>query len=119
MPDQVGGISPQVCLSILVPTSIEDRVVDWLLTHEDWQIEFSVHTVAARGPLVHLAQGEERVQGFAHRVELRLIVERPQLNDLITAFAALLAGVDGGYWVMPVERFANFGRANSFTSKQT
>ena len=105
--------SPQVCLTVLVPASIEDRVVDWLLTHAEWQIEFSVHSVAARGPLVHLALSEERVRGFAHRVEVKLIVSRRRLDALIEAFDALLVGVAGGYWVLPVERFAAFGQVKA------
>jgi nitrogen regulatory protein PII len=100
--------SPLICLCILVPVAAEDRVVDWLLTHEDWQIEFSVHPVAARGPLVKLAQDEERVQGFAQRVELKLIIQRAQLDTLIDEVCRLLTGVDGGYWVVPIERFATF-----------
>lgn len=97
-----------VCLTVLVPAAAEDRVVDWLLTHETWQIEFSVHPVAARGPLVRLAVSDEQVQGFARRVEIKLIVDRAQLEALIAAFEHLLSGVDGGYWVLPIEQFASF-----------
>jgi len=100
-----------VCLTVLVAEAQEQRMVDWLLAHPDWQIEFSVHRVAARGPLVHLAQAEERVQGYAQRVELKLIVERRRLDALVAEVEALLAGLEGGWWVIPVERFAAFNRA--------
>ncbi len=103
--------SPLVCLTVLVHDTVEERVVDWLLTHPDWQIEFSVHRVAARGPLVRLALADERVQGYAQRVELKLIIERRQLDALVAEVQALLAGQEGGYWVLPVERFAGFGAA--------
>lgn len=103
--------SPRVCLTVLVPETLEERVVDWLLTHPDWQIEFSVHRVAARGPLVRLALKDERVQGFAQRVELKLIIERGQLPALLAEVQALLAGLEGGYWVLPVERFGEFAKA--------
>jgi hypothetical protein len=69
--------------------------------------------VAARGPLVHLAVSEERVQGYADRVELKLIIERERLDPLLAEACSLLAGADGGYWVLPVERFAAFGEARS------
>lgn len=111
MHDPATHPSPQVCLTVLIPAAVEDRAVDWLLSHADWQIEFSVHSVAARGPLVHLALSEERVRGFAQRVELKLIIARARLDALIHAFETLLVGVDGGYWVLPVERFAAFGKA--------
>jgi hypothetical protein len=100
--------SPLVCLTVLVPETQEERVVDWLLAHPDWQIEFSVHRVAARGPLVHLALAEERVQGYASRVELKLIVGRSRLDALVAEVEDLLAGLEGGWWVLPVERFAAF-----------
>jgi hypothetical protein len=98
---------------VLVPETLEERVVDWLLTHPDWQIEFSVHRVAARGPLVRLALNDERVQGFAQRVELKLIIERGQLPALLAEVQALLAGLEGGYWVLPVERFGEFTKATA------
>jgi hypothetical protein len=103
--------SPRVCLTVLVPETLEERVVDWLLTHPDWQVEFSVHRVAARGPLVHLALDDERVQGFAQRVELKLIIERGQLPALLAEVQSLLAGLEGGYWVLPVECFGDFAKA--------
>jgi len=100
--------TPQVCLTVLMPEALEYRAADWLLLHPSWQLEFSVHPVAARGPLVHLGMDEERVQGYARRVELKLILDRGHLDAVLAELAALLAGVDGGYWVLPVERFAAF-----------
>jgi hypothetical protein len=102
--------SPRVCLTVLVPDTLEERVVDWLLSHPDWQVEFSVHRVAARGPLVRLALNDERVQGFAQRVELKLIIERGQLSALLAEVQTLLAGLEGGYWVLPVETFGEFAK---------
>jgi hypothetical protein len=113
LPEASYLLSPRVCLTLLVPRALEDRVVDWLLVHSGSAIEFSVHAVAARGPLVHLAVSEERVQGYADRVELKLIIERERLEPLLAEACQLLAGADGGYWVLPVERFAAFGEARS------
>ena len=100
--------SEWMCLTVLVPETLEERVVDWLLAHPDWPVEFSIHPVAARGPLVHLAQVEERVQGHARRVELKMIVPQARLDALVAAVTGLLDGADGGYWVLPVARFASF-----------
>jgi hypothetical protein len=110
--------TPQVCLTLLLPVALEDRAVDWLLAHGERQVEFSVHPVAARGPLVHLALGEERVQGHARRIELKLILGRQDLEPLLGELTALLDGVDGGYWVLPVERFAAFGKAAAQSGAQ-
>jgi hypothetical protein len=113
MPDITHLPEPHVCLTALVPAGAEDRLVDWLMGHADWQVEFSVHAVAARGPLVHLDAGEERVQGFARRVECKLILPRRRVAALVTDLEQLLGEVDGGYWVMPVERFASFKRGQA------
>lgn len=103
------ALSPLVCLVLLVPASAEDRVVDWLLEHPDRRIEFSVHRVAARGPLVKLHDDDERVQGFAERVEVKLILDRELCLSLVSSLRALLEDVEGGYWTLPVEAFGTFG----------
>lgn len=105
--------TPLVCLILLIPTSVEDRVVDWLLERADERIEFSVHRVAARGPLVKLAGADERVQGFAERVEVKLILERELCLALVDSLRELLQGVDGGYWTLPVECFDTFGQLSA------
>lgn len=99
-----------MCLTVLVPRSQEERVVDWLLAHPDWPVEFSVHPVAARGPLVRLSEADERVQGHARRVELKMIVPQARLDELVAEITRLLEGIEGGYWVLPVARFASFAR---------
>jgi hypothetical protein len=111
MHEAAGALSPLVCVTVLVPTAVEERVVDWLLTHPDWRIEFSAHPVAARGPFVRLALNEEQVQGYAQRVELKLIVERSQLDALVGQIKTLLPGIDGGFWVLPIERLEGFSSA--------
>ncbi len=97
------------CLTVLVPAAFEAHVVDWLIAHPDWPVEFSVHGVAVRGPSVRLTSVEERVSGFARRSEVKLIVDRTRLEALITAVGGLLDGVTSSYWVVPVERCGTFG----------
>lgn len=109
----MGTPSSLVCLTLLIPASGEDRVVDWLLERSGERIEFGIHPVAARGPLVRLERGDERVQGFASRVEVKLILERELCRALVSSLHALLAGVDGGYWILPVESFGSFGQLSA------
>jgi hypothetical protein len=101
-------MTPTVCLTLLVPVHAEDRVIDFLLSHDDTGIEFSMHNVAARGPLVRMAANDERVRGFATRVEVKLILDSATCERLIPALSELLAGVHGGYWVTSVHAFAPF-----------
>lgn len=96
------------CLTVLLPNAAEERLVDWLLARPGPAIEFSVHRVAARGPLVRLEAGEEQVRGHAQRVEVKLIALRPVIDALLDEIGPLMAGTPGGWWVLPVERFAAF-----------
>ena len=105
--------SPLVCLTLLLPASAEDRVIDWLLEQPDRPIEFSVHRVAARGPLVRLRADDEQVQGFAERAEVKLILERDLCRSLVSSLRALLEEVEGGWWTLPVEAFGTFGRLSA------
>jgi hypothetical protein len=106
-------MTPTVCLTLLVPDHAEDRVIDFLLSHDDAGIEFSMHHVAARGPLVKMTANDERVRGYATRVEVKLILDSATCQGLIPALSELLAGVDGGYWVTSVHAFAPFPSAHS------
>ncbi len=101
-------MSDLVCVVLVVPAAAEPRLVDWLMEQPGKAIEFAVHRVAARGPLVQLAGIEERVQGYAERVEVKLVLAREHSAALIAALKALLAGTDGGLWVQPVEQLEAF-----------
>ncbi len=48
-------MSDLVCVVLVVPAAAEPRLVDWLMEQPGEAIEFAVHRVAARGPLVQLA----------------------------------------------------------------
>ncbi len=100
--------STLVELHLLVPETSEHRVTDRLLMHPEWQLEFSVHGVAAHGPLVRLAGSEERVQGRASRREIKLVIERARLPLLLGELRSLTRGMDGGWWVMPIEQIGSF-----------
>jgi hypothetical protein len=94
----------------VLPISMKDMVVDWLLGHPSLQVEFSQHAVEARGPLVRLAPGEEEVQGSATRVQIELVVQRALAQTLTDEMEHLFDGADGGYWLTPVERIGAFRR---------
>lgn len=97
-----------VCLTLLVPTPVQQRVIDFLLAQDAAQVEFSMHAVAARGPLVRMQLDEERVLGFAARTEVKLLLPQPVCEALLPPLRALLAGCDGGFWITPVQRFEAF-----------
>jgi hypothetical protein len=109
MPEPLAPAIRRACLTILVPASSEDHVVDWLMAYPEFPIEFSVHEVAMRGPSVHLSTGVEKVGGFARRSEVRLMVECARLEALVAALHSLPDGVAGTYWVVPVTHCGTLG----------
>jgi len=100
-----------VCLTLLVPQHAENLVVDLLMAHDAGQIEFSMHAVDARGPLVRLSSNEDQVRGFARRLEVKLILQQAACDALLPTLQAVLAGVDGGWWLTAVQGFAAFEAA--------
>ena len=98
----------RVCLTMLVPLQAQGRLIDFLAGPHAGQAEFSMHPVSARGPLVRMRRSEEQVQGYAERTEVQLILDRADCEALIGPLRALMAGVDGGFWVTAVERFEAF-----------
>lgn len=108
--------SAMVCLTLLIPAVAEPKITDWLIDHPTWQVELSAHQVSSRGPLVRLSSIEERIEGCALRVELRLIVQRGLLSELLGELLPLMQGLDGGYWVTPLENFAAFGGSATCTT---
>ncbi|MBB1161040.1 DUF3240 family protein [Aquariibacter albus] len=101
-------MSSHVCLHLLLPAAAGLRVTDLLLAEGAGGVEFSLHPVAARGPHIHLAADEERVQGHAQRQHLSLVLPREQATRLLARLQAELAGSDGGWWISPVEAVGGF-----------
>lgn len=99
-----------VCLTLLVPESMQDRLVDWLVDRPQWQVEFGSRSVAMRGGRTRLAQDEEMVAGFALKTEFTMVLARNLLDPLLAELAPMLEGVDSHYTVQQLERFASFGR---------
>jgi hypothetical protein len=100
-----------VRLTLLIPRASLASVVDWLLAHQELNLEFSAHHVEARGALVALSESEERVQGYAHRCEVNLIAASDNVMAALDSIEALLGGCGGGYWITTIEKFSMFGRS--------
>lgn len=101
-------MSSHVCLNLLLPAAAALRATDLLLAEGAAGIAFSLHAVAARGPHIHLAADEERVQGHALRQHLSLVLPREQAKGLLAALQTELAGSEGGWWISPVEAVGGF-----------
>lgn len=99
-----------VCVTLLLPESMQDRIVDWLVDRPQWQVEFGTRSVAMRGGRTQLARDQEKVAGYALRTEFTMVLARELLGPLLAELEPLLDGVDGHYTVQPLERFASFGR---------
>lgn len=103
-------MSSHVCLHLLLPAAAAQRVTDLLLA-EGGGPAFSQHAVAARGPQVHLATAEERVQGHALRQHLSVLLPRPEAERLLAGLRAELADAEGDWWLAPVEAMGRLAPA--------
>ena len=98
----------RVCISLLMPTSVEHRLVDFLLGLEPPGLDFTLQTVAAHGPRNPMEGGDDQVRGHALRTELRLLMAASRCESLLRSMEPLLLGTGTLYWVAPVIRSGQF-----------
>lgn len=88
-------------VTINVPLSLEEAMVDCLLTFES-ERGFSSLEVSAHD---HRNQGlslAEQVTGRQKKIRFQMYVEKPQLALLLSKLKQKFQGADIHYWVMPV-----------------
>lgn len=101
----------RVAITVNVPPSFEERIVDWLLERDAASgfTSYAAHGHGARQQDLSLA---EQVSGRQRRVEFRIELAAAALEDFVAALAASFVGADVYYFVVPVLRSGHLRRAS-------
>jgi Protein of unknown function (DUF3240) len=93
--------SKEYLVTLNVPTSLEEAIVDCLLTFESEHgfSSFQVNAHDHRNEGLSLA---EQVSGRQKRLRFQMYVEENVLSALLTQLRAEFTGAGIRYWVMPV-----------------
>ncbi|MBP8205174.1 MAG: DUF3240 family protein [Giesbergeria sp.] len=100
---------PDCLLTLAVPQTLEEEILDVLWAHPELVPGFTVLHGQGMGAHVALASSMEQVQGRARRVLVQVALQQAQLPTLIGALKQALPNPQIAYWVVPLLEFGRFG----------
>lgn len=90
------------CLTLVIHPSLEDAVVDFLLSHASAVGHFTTLPVDAHGGDIAYESAAERVRGRARRLRLQALMAGSQVHQLLLELRQEFAGADVYFWTAPV-----------------
>lgn len=106
------GNAPDCLLTLTLPSSLEEEVLDTLMTDPDLARGFTVLKAQGMGLHVELASAMERVQGRAQRVVVQVAMEQSKVDSLIAVLPADFDSPQITYWVVPLLAFGKLGKSH-------
>ncbi|MDD2610171.1 MAG: DUF3240 family protein [Giesbergeria sp.] len=100
---------PDCLLTLALPQSLEEEMLDLLLSHPDMAPGFTVVQGQGVGRHIQLASGMEQVQGRARRIIVQVALAQAQLPSLLAILRHELPSPQIAYWVVPLLAFGRLG----------
>ena len=94
-----------VLLTLAIPVSLEDDVLNFLLQHSQWTGGFSIIDADGMGHGASLLSAMEKVQGRARRKLVLIAGVDANLHLLIAALGQEIRNQDVAWWTMPLGAF--------------
>lgn len=85
-------------LTLSVPESLEEEMLDLMLAHEDLVSGFSVHAAEGLGAGAHLHTMLERVRGRSRRRMITLLMQQEQATALIDRLKGQVPSPEIVWW---------------------
>ena len=89
-------------LSIAIPATLEEDVLDFLLRYPQWASGFSIVDADGMGQGASLRSAMEKVQGRARRRLVLVAGAEADLHLLISALGTEIRSPDAAWWMTPV-----------------
>lgn len=89
-------------LTLVIPVSLEEDILDFLLLHPKWAGGFSIIAAQGMGQGARLQSAMELVQGRSARKLVLIAGVYAELQLLIEALAAEMPAPDVDYWMSPL-----------------
>lgn len=96
------------CLTIVMPKSFEEDVVDHLLEHPEWVSGFTTTDVNGHGQAVAYHAAAEEVRGRVARVQVQIVLRQEDGQALVTHLKESIHCKEIAYWLTPVIEFGRF-----------
>lgn len=92
-------------LTLAIPVTLEEDVLDFLLLHPAWAAGFSVVDAQGMGHGTLLESSMERVQGRSTRKLVMIAGNQVHLRLLLEALALEIRNPHVAYWISPVSSY--------------
>ena len=92
------------CLTIICHTSMEERLVDHLLEHQELVAGFSITRIAGNSRKEKLVSMTEQVRGRSQRIEISAVMNADHAYQLVEHLRAEEPNRDVTYWIQPVNK---------------
>jgi hypothetical protein len=92
-------------LTLAIPVSLEDDVLNFLLQHPQWASGFSMVDADGMGQGASLLSTMERVQGRARRTLVLVAGVEADLRELVAALGQEIRNRDVAWWIAPLVAF--------------
>lgn len=93
------------CLTLACHCSLEERVVDHLLSHPEWVRGFSAYKIEGRSQKEVLPSIAEQVRGRSQRVSFRTVMNLEDAHKLVAHIKHEESNPQIVYWITPVIEF--------------
>lgn len=97
------------CLKLILPRSLEARVLDRLLAHPQWVGPFVTHRVEGHGDPESIASPVEQVRGYAERVQIEILMDAGHVAELLQELRIELPNRDVLWWLSSVSEAGSLG----------
>lgn len=95
------------CLTLVCHRSLEERLIDHLLSHPEWVRGFSANKIEGHSQKEILPSIIEQVRGRSQRVSFRAVMNLEDARSLVTHLKREESNPEIVYWITPV---IDFGR---------
>ncbi|HEX9171831.1 MAG TPA: DUF3240 family protein [Telluria sp.] len=92
-------------LTLAIPVTLEEDVLDFLLLHPAWAAGFSVVDAQGMGQGTLLQSSMERVQGRSTRKLVMIAGNDVHLRLLLEALALEIRNPQVAYWISPISGY--------------
>ncbi|MYN24862.1 DUF3240 family protein [Duganella levis] len=89
-------------LTLVIPVSLEEDIMDFLLLHPKWASGFSILAAQGMGQGAPLQSAMELVQGRSARKLVLIPGVQADLQQLVQALADDMPAPDVAYWLSPL-----------------
>ena len=93
------------CLTLVCHKSLEERLVDQLLSHPEWVRGFSIKHIEGGSQKEKLPSMLEQVRGRSQRVQIDAVMDHEDARLLIDHLKQAEPNHEIAYWLVPVLEF--------------